>query len=60
MPSAKTTLRKARDEDKLDQFVADHDADAPGDEGAFNRALASMAGKSKPARETSKPDRSDD
>ena len=30
------------------------------DEDAFNRALASMAGKSKPAQETSRPDRSDD
>lgn len=54
------TLRKARDSGKLEQFAADHEADAPGDEDAFNRALASMAGKSKPAPETSKPDRSDD
>lgn len=55
-----TSLRNARDAGKLDQFAADHDADAPGDEDAFNRALASMAGKSKPAPETSKQDRSDD
>lgn len=55
-----TNLRKARDEGKLDQFAKEHEADAPGDEDAFNRALASMAGKSKPAPETSKPDRSGD
>lgn len=55
-----STLRQARQEDKVAKFAADHDADAPGDEDAFNRALASMAGKSKPAPETSKPDRSDD
>lgn len=42
-----TTLRKARDEGKLDQFAEDHAADAPGDKEAFNRALKSMAGKSK-------------
>lgn len=55
-----TNLRKARDQGKLDQFVADHDADAPGDEDAFNRALASMAGTSKEAPEACKPDRSGD
>ena len=56
-----TNLRKARDEGKLDQFVKDRDADTPpGDEAAFNRALASMAGTSKEAPTTSKPVRSDD
>ena len=55
-----TTLRKARDEGKLDQFAKEHEGDAPGDADAFNRALRSMAGKSKPAPGTSKPDRSDD
>lgn len=49
-----TTLRKAREEGKLDQFAADHEA--PGDEAAFNRALQSMAGKSKEAPGASKPD----
>ena len=51
-----TTLRKARESGKLDQFAKDHDADAPGDEAAFNRALQSMAGKSKEAPEASTPD----
>lgn len=55
-----TTLRRARLDGRLDDFAAEHEADAPGDEDAFNRALASMAGRSKPAPETSKPDRSDD
>ncbi len=55
-----TSLRKARDAGKLDQFAKDHEADAPGDEEAFNRALQSMAGKSKEAPAASKPDRSDD
>ena len=55
-----TNLRKARDEGKLDQFAADHEADAPGDEAAFNRALESMAGKSKAVPAASAPDQRDD
>ena len=55
-----TSLKKARDEGKLDEFAKEHEADAPGDEDAFNRALASMAGKSKEASGASKPDRYDD
>lgn len=54
------SLKQARDTGKLDQFAKDHEADAPGDEEAFNRALASMAGKSKEAPEASPPDHSDD
>ena len=38
-----TTLKQARESGKLDQFAKDREADAPGDEAAFNRALASMA-----------------
>ena len=55
-----TTLRKAREEGKLDQFAKDREADAPGDEAAFNRALRSMAGKSKSVPGTSPPDCGDD
>lgn len=55
-----TTLKQARNTGKLDQFAKDHEADAPGDETAFNRALQSMAGKSKAVPATSKPGRSDD
>ena len=55
-----TTLREARESGKLDQFAKDRETDAPGDEAAFNRALESMAGKSKVDQEASKTDRSDD
>lgn len=49
-----TTLREARDKGELDKFIAEHDADEPGNEAAFNRALQSMAGKSKGAPAASK------
>lgn len=54
------SLKQARESGELEQFAKDRDADAPGDERAFNRALASMAGKSKAVPATSKPDRSAD
>ena len=50
------TLRQAREQGKLEQFEAEHDADPPGDEEALNRALASMAGTSKAVPEASSPD----
>ena len=53
-------LKQAREKGKLDQFAKDHDADPPGDGEAFNRALQSMAGKSKAVPAASKPDRSGD
>lgn len=56
----KLTLAEARRQGKVDQFIDDHNADAPGDESAFNRALRSMAGTSKEAPGASKPRRSDD
>lgn len=52
------TLRKARDEGKLDEFAAEHEAE--GDEAEFNRLFEAMAGKSKEAPEASKPDDCDD
>ena len=52
-----TSLRKARDQGKLDQFTKDHEADAPGDEAAFNATLASMAGKSPEAPKASRKER---
>lgn len=55
-----TTLREARKSGKLDQFAKDHEADAPGDEAAFSRALQSMAGRSKAVPEASSPDAPDD
>ncbi len=53
-----TTLREAREQGKLDQFIAEREAEqaaAAGDPDAFNRALASMAGKSNEAPAASKP-----
>ncbi len=41
-----TSLRKAIDEGKIDEFLAERENDPPGDERAFNVALASMAGTS--------------
>ena len=55
-----TTLREALAQGKLDQFAKDREADTPGDEAAFNRALESMAGKSKSVPGTSPPDCGDD
>lgn len=54
------SLKQARESGTLDQFAVAHDADAPGDETAFNATLASMAGKSKAVPATSKPDHSED
>ena len=54
------TLREALNQGKLDQFIQEHKDDPPGDEDAFNRALRSMAGRSKEAPEASPPDGSDD
>lgn len=60
METALTTLRKARDEGKLDQFAKDHDAEPPGNEAALIATLESMAGKSKAVPAASKPGRGDD
>ena len=54
------SLAAARKQGKLDQFAKDREGDAPGDEAAFNRALQSMAGKSKSVPGTSPPDCGDD
>lgn len=62
MEAAVTTLKEAIEQGKLDQFVAEREAEgaAPGDKAAFNRTLNSMAGKSKATRAASKPGRSGD
>jgi hypothetical protein len=54
------SLAAARKQGKLDQFAKDRESDAPGDEEAFNRALQSMAGKSKAVPAASKQGRSGD
>lgn len=55
-----TTLRKALEEGKLDEFIAEREGKFDTDEEAFQAVLNSMAGKSKSEPETSKPDCSDD
>lgn len=52
------SLRDARASGKLDEFIAEHVGDAPGDKRAFDATLSSMAGKSKSKPGTSKPGRS--
>ena len=53
-------LRVARNENKLDQFVAEREADPQGDQEAFDATLKAMAETSKSAPETSKRRRSAD
>ena len=53
-------LKQARDAGKLDQFAADREAEAPGDEAEFNRLFGSMAGRSKAVPEASSPPDCDD
>ena len=60
MTERPTTLKTARQQGKLDQFAKDREGDAPGDEAAFNRALQSMAGKSKAVPAASSPGEGDD
>lgn len=55
-----SSLKKAREEGKLDQFAADREADPPGDEETFNQLFGSMAGTSKAVPGASPPDHSDD
>lgn len=57
-----TTLKQAREQDKLDQFIKEREAEAKtkGDVEALNRGLHSMAGKSKEVPQTSsRPARGD-
>ena len=55
-----TTLREARERGKLDQFIAEREADAQGDQATFNATLKAMAETSKSAPGTSKRRRSAD
>lgn len=55
-----TTLKTARQQGKVEQFAADREADAPGDEAEFNRLFGSMAGTSKAVPEASTPPDCDD
>ena len=53
------TLREAFRENKLDQFIAEHEGEI-GDLDAFNRTVQAMAGKSAEVRQTSSQDDCDD
>lgn len=54
-----TTLKKAIEQGKLDQFIAEHKGET-GDQAELERVIRSMAGKSKEAPEASSPDDCDD
>jgi hypothetical protein len=54
------TLKEARQNGALEQFVKERNDAPPGDKRSFDATLSSMAGKSKSEPETSKPGRSDD
>ena len=56
----KITLSEARKQGKLDQFIAEREADADGDAVAFDKTVKSMAGKSAEARPASPSDCADD
>jgi hypothetical protein len=51
-----TTLREAREKGKLEEFIAEREAEAKAvaDRAAFDKTVDSMAGKSKPVPGTSK------
>ena len=49
------SLRKAREEGKINQFAEERENHTPGDEAAFNRAVASMARTSKAAPVPARP-----
>ena len=54
------TLRKARDEGRMEAFIAEREDHPPGDQEAFDATLASMAGTSKSEPETLPTDCADD
>ena len=58
--SCMITLREALEQGKLEEFLTEREEQAPADEKAFHATLNSMAGKCKPAPETSAEDECDD
>ena len=56
-----TTLREAREKGRLDKFIAEHEADPPGDMDKLGAAIGRPSQeKSKSDQEASKPDFGDD
>ena len=54
------TLRAARDQGKLEEFIAEREDHPIGDQDAFDATLNSMSGRSKSEPETSSLDCGDD
>ncbi len=54
-----TSLKEAREKDKLDQFIKEREAEK-GNPETFNRAVRAMAQKSKEAPKASSPRNGDD
>lgn len=55
-----TSLKKARDEGKIEQFIKEQKRNPKGDAKALEATLRSMAGTSKPKPGTSSPGRGED
>lgn len=55
-----TTLKQAREQGKLNEFIAERESAGHGDRAAFDKTVAAMAGKSKAARPASKKGCADD
>lgn len=53
-------LKEARKNNKLREFIKEHETDHDGDEAAIDATLKSMVGKSKPVPKTSCEDGDDD
>ncbi len=56
-----TTLREARKSGKIDQFIAEHETDSPGDMDKLDAALKRLSPETgKASQGASKPDPGDD
>lgn len=55
-----TNLKKARQKGKLEEFIREHEKDAPGDKDKLDKTIDRLAqGKKKSTRETSGKDSSE-
>ena len=56
-----TTLREAREKGRIDKFIAEHEADTPGDMDKLDAAIkCPSAGTEKSDQAASKPESGDD
>lgn len=52
-----TTLKKAREQGNLEEFIKEHEKDAPGDQERLEKSIGRLSrGKSKSVQETSEKD----